>query len=55
MKKLLWLSREFPTGNEIPHIVANRERARYIERATTYSGLQEHRNTSESTEKALEH
>jgi hypothetical protein len=27
-----------------------RERARYIERETTYSGLQEHRNTKESTE-----
>jgi hypothetical protein len=32
-----------------------RERARYIERETTYSGLQEHRNTNESTERALEH
>jgi hypothetical protein len=31
------------------------ERARYIERETTSSGLQEHRNTNESTEKALEH
>jgi hypothetical protein len=32
-----------------------RERARYIERETTYSGLQEHWNTNDSTEKALEH
>jgi hypothetical protein len=32
-----------------------RERARYIERETIYSGPQEHRNTNESTEKALEH
>jgi hypothetical protein len=31
-----------------------REIARYIERETTYTGLQEHRNTSESTEKAIE-
>jgi hypothetical protein len=31
------------------------ERARYIERETTYSGLQEYRNTNESTERALEH
>jgi hypothetical protein len=31
------------------------ERTRYTERETTYSGLQEHRNTNESTERALEH
>jgi hypothetical protein len=31
------------------------QRVRYIERETTYSGLQEHRNTNESTERAQEH
>jgi hypothetical protein len=31
------------------------ERARCIAREITYSGLQEHRNTNKSTERALEH
>jgi hypothetical protein len=35
--------------------ITERERARFIKRETTYSGPQEHRNTDESTEKALEH
>jgi hypothetical protein len=39
----------FPSGLESVCKRALIERARYNEQETTYSGLQEHRNTNEST------